>query len=672
MSKSVLVIDYESGELAQYAAALASAGYRTLTASSSEKGLDIYDEHTPDVVFVNLLMPGTSGVDLLKKIRAHPSGEHTHVYLMSPLATGGNLAARSNGAAGTLSKPIPPGNLAAIAERHLGPGDALPDVETDVDAARRSRREAMERRGRESREEARRDPGGGSDLPMDRPLHAVVGAEGRIEQVGMPELFASLGREKFSGRLNLETTSGPEAVRFSDGFVVAVKTSDLISYLSRIGKITRAEAQNLRARRDNDGQEVPAALKALLQFTDREVEQVVEAWRVDHLRSLAELRRGEFVKIPGAGTGPLRVHPVVPVYHGVLWHYDAGAIAERLSAVADVTAPFYVSVPPSTLADARVEVVEVVARNCAQGLTLPNLLLLEAEDTKIMAAVYALMLLGIVTQDRKQAFDQEISRFDPVVRHARRTTDVPPGPVAEKAAPPPKPPVAPPSAGSNGTTRPAPPSPPPSTSARVEAPGNGGASRPSSSSSASSTNGAKRVRVATEKEAREDDTVVIKESPPSSYFTPPGAKAAAEAPPQAAAAPRMVHWDPQPVSADDLLEKGDQFMKEQTYSKAYECYDAAVLLDPYNVEALVKLARAAYRNKFLDSFDRHFESVRCCKKAIAIKPDFVPAYTTLVKICEEEGKENLIGGFVAAALDYDPDNKEMQKRLRSLSRRRDR
>ncbi len=69
MSPTVLIIDDEPGVLDTVAGVLADEGYTTLSADSGVKGLDLYRDEQPDVVFLDIWLPDRDGLELLQELR---------------------------------------------------------------------------------------------------------------------------------------------------------------------------------------------------------------------------------------------------------------------------------------------------------------------------------------------------------------------------------------------------------------------------------------------------------------------------------------------------------------------------------------------------------------------------------------------------------------------------
>lgn len=66
---SILVIDDEKGICAFFEKVLTKEGYRVLTALSGDRGLAIIKMEKPDMVLLDLKMPGMDGIEVLRQIK---------------------------------------------------------------------------------------------------------------------------------------------------------------------------------------------------------------------------------------------------------------------------------------------------------------------------------------------------------------------------------------------------------------------------------------------------------------------------------------------------------------------------------------------------------------------------------------------------------------------------
>jgi CheY-like chemotaxis protein len=81
--KSILLIDDDLFVTTLYAAKLQSEGFAVDTAHSGNEAIEKIEKHSPDVIILDLNMPGISGVELLRAIRAVPLFHHIPVIIFS-------------------------------------------------------------------------------------------------------------------------------------------------------------------------------------------------------------------------------------------------------------------------------------------------------------------------------------------------------------------------------------------------------------------------------------------------------------------------------------------------------------------------------------------------------------------------------------------------------------
>ena len=69
MPKKILVIDDEIELAESLVVWLKSLGYETATAADGISGIGKFKEELPDLVLLDIMMPGLSGLDVLKEIK---------------------------------------------------------------------------------------------------------------------------------------------------------------------------------------------------------------------------------------------------------------------------------------------------------------------------------------------------------------------------------------------------------------------------------------------------------------------------------------------------------------------------------------------------------------------------------------------------------------------------
>jgi two-component system nitrogen regulation response regulator NtrX len=74
MSKTIMIVDDEPSILTSLGGALEDEGYRILTANDGLRALKKVEEEVPDLVLLDIWMPGMDGIETLKRFRVQHSG----------------------------------------------------------------------------------------------------------------------------------------------------------------------------------------------------------------------------------------------------------------------------------------------------------------------------------------------------------------------------------------------------------------------------------------------------------------------------------------------------------------------------------------------------------------------------------------------------------------------
>ena len=117
MPGRILIIDDEPQITRVLRAALSAQGYDVRTANDPEEGLQVYREWPPDLVVTDLMMPGLSGVEVTRAIRARAA---TPVLILSVRAhERSKVEALDAGADDYITKPFSIQELLARVRAHL-------------------------------------------------------------------------------------------------------------------------------------------------------------------------------------------------------------------------------------------------------------------------------------------------------------------------------------------------------------------------------------------------------------------------------------------------------------------------------------------------------------------------------------------------------------------------
>ncbi len=116
----ILVCDNEDVLRDLVRASLGGNGYDLVEARDGDEALALARETKPDLVLLDMMMPGRSGLDVLAELRADPELAGTRVVMLTARTQAVDReAATAAGADRFLTKPFSPLQLAALVEDML-------------------------------------------------------------------------------------------------------------------------------------------------------------------------------------------------------------------------------------------------------------------------------------------------------------------------------------------------------------------------------------------------------------------------------------------------------------------------------------------------------------------------------------------------------------------------
>ena len=87
--KKILLIEDDEVQVMMYNVEFSNFGYDLLVANNGKDGVEIAKKEKPDLIFLDLLLGNSSGVDVLKKIKANKENKDTKVLVMTNLTKKG-------------------------------------------------------------------------------------------------------------------------------------------------------------------------------------------------------------------------------------------------------------------------------------------------------------------------------------------------------------------------------------------------------------------------------------------------------------------------------------------------------------------------------------------------------------------------------------------------------
>lgn len=121
MTATILIVDddYMNREILQ--AHMNNAGYTVLTANSGSAALEILQRQLPDLILMDVRMPGMTGYELCAHLKSQPQTQHLPVLLMTAMDDDENQASvTAAGADGFVAKPFDANNIQAQIHRLIG------------------------------------------------------------------------------------------------------------------------------------------------------------------------------------------------------------------------------------------------------------------------------------------------------------------------------------------------------------------------------------------------------------------------------------------------------------------------------------------------------------------------------------------------------------------------
>ena len=113
MTIQILVVDDNPTNLKLASDVLEMAGYSTIKAADAEEAQKILQQTTPDLILMDIALPGMDGLTLTRKLKADARLQHVPVIALTAFAMkGDDQKALDAGCVGYITKPIDTRTLA--------------------------------------------------------------------------------------------------------------------------------------------------------------------------------------------------------------------------------------------------------------------------------------------------------------------------------------------------------------------------------------------------------------------------------------------------------------------------------------------------------------------------------------------------------------------------------
>ncbi len=262
--KNVLVVENTESERRQLVRILASMGYETYEAGTSDEALRAFKQYQPDLVIIEILIPGMGGLSVCKLIKDQ-APDWAKVIVTSKLMQSRTMvdaATRKNKADRFLQKPFEVGVLTKAVIDLIGISEVAPPSREDSRKA--SEPAPIPANTKSVVDEAVADTS--SIAPEPAPVEPRARAVRSFERAGsfspdtLPDLLAWVMESRLTGALQVEGEPGAKQAFFMDGSPVFVQSNIRDESLGRMllesGLITEDAYREVMAASAETGRKV--------------------------------------------------------------------------------------------------------------------------------------------------------------------------------------------------------------------------------------------------------------------------------------------------------------------------------------------------------------------------------------------------------------------------------
>jgi len=117
MQKCILIVEDEPAIREMVAFALRKAGMDPVHAADARAAQGMIAERVPDLILLDWMLPGTSGLELARRLRADPTTAHMLLVACTAFSSTNDMAhAKSVGFDAHCAKPLTPQRLLRVLE----------------------------------------------------------------------------------------------------------------------------------------------------------------------------------------------------------------------------------------------------------------------------------------------------------------------------------------------------------------------------------------------------------------------------------------------------------------------------------------------------------------------------------------------------------------------------
>ena len=120
MSRRILVIEDQEDNRRILRYLLRSAEYEVIEAVTGEEGVDLAERERPDLILMDIQLPGLDGYEATRRIKGNAALRHIPIIVVTSYAlSGDDVKAFEAGCDAYVTKPFSPRQLLAKIQQHL-------------------------------------------------------------------------------------------------------------------------------------------------------------------------------------------------------------------------------------------------------------------------------------------------------------------------------------------------------------------------------------------------------------------------------------------------------------------------------------------------------------------------------------------------------------------------
>jgi len=239
-------------------------GYEVDLLANGDRFMQTFLQRQPSVVILDLVLPGTGGVELVRQLRGAPTGGSVPIFLMSAVYRQPRMferELRQLGIVEFLAKPFSPIDLGRKVDALLDSREDFSSAEARVTATGSWRLEEIEVALGEG--------------------PAQIGLQSGFDRRSLLDTFVELFRRHSAGCLSLTRGDAQRDIYFLNGYPVAAESGEdsesLISMLLEMGLLDRAAGDNAVRVAQLEGQAVRDILLKRFLVTERKLKRAERA-----------------------------------------------------------------------------------------------------------------------------------------------------------------------------------------------------------------------------------------------------------------------------------------------------------------------------------------------------------------------------------------------------------